>query len=235
MSSICLRLPWPPSVAATVAKTWPPPTPGVYRFVDVPTGKFYIGSTANLRLRYRTHLWSLRNGRHANCYLQRIYDKRAMSLIFEVIEDVLPGRDFLLAAEQKWLDKTFEHPLCINFLKTAGSRLGTRHSRATIKKMSDAKLGVTHSAETREKMRAAKIGGKLTSEHKRKIALKSKGRPGPKHTAVNLAKWRKISMAQSQSAFVMRQAGLTLQQIANTLGIGRSTANRILRKESYVD
>lgn len=48
---------------------------GVYVIKCVPNGRFYVGSSGNIRKRKRTHLKQLRNGKHHNVFLQRVYDK----------------------------------------------------------------------------------------------------------------------------------------------------------------
>jgi excinuclease UvrABC nuclease subunit len=48
-----------------------PNASGVYQILCVPTGKVYVGSASNLRIRWREHRWALNRGTHHSEYLQR--------------------------------------------------------------------------------------------------------------------------------------------------------------------
>jgi len=51
-----------------------PKKPGIYR-IGLPNDRFYIGKSVNMFQRQMSHLHALRNNKHTNQILQRIYDK----------------------------------------------------------------------------------------------------------------------------------------------------------------
>jgi hypothetical protein len=82
-----------------------PRTSGVYEIRCLANGKFYIGSTVNLRERWQRHLVTLRRSEHHNFYLQQAWNKHGEEqFMFSVLEYVA-SKD-VLVAEQKWLDRT---------------------------------------------------------------------------------------------------------------------------------
>jgi len=104
------------------ATTVPPRASGVYQIRCVPTGKVYIGSAVDLRVRWDQHRRSLRQGTHRNAHLQLAWDKYgAASFEFSILE--LVEASDLLRAEQAWLDRTgcADRHIGFNIFDTAGS------------------------------------------------------------------------------------------------------------------
>lgn len=76
----------------------PPRECGIYRIVS-PSGRFYIGSAANIRKRYNEHMGHLARGDHPNSKLQNAAKKHGVdSMRFEIV--VLCERDVLRELEQ---------------------------------------------------------------------------------------------------------------------------------------
>lgn len=48
---------------------------GIYALVNRENGKRYVGRSVDLEKRRKTHLWALKNGRHANNHLQRAWNQ----------------------------------------------------------------------------------------------------------------------------------------------------------------
>ncbi len=82
-----------------------PRTSGVYEIRCITTGKFYIGSSVNLRARWNRHLVVLQRGEHHNYYLQQAWSKYGeKQFTFSVLE--YSASNEVLVAEQKWIDRT---------------------------------------------------------------------------------------------------------------------------------
>lgn len=136
-----------------------PAASGIYRITCVPTDKFYIGSTANLRKRCREHFSKLRSGKHCNQRLQNAWEKYGSNAFtFEVIELVLSS--FLIEREQHWIDSLHPH---FNLAPVAGSLLGMEHTPEHREKIKVALLGkpspmrgIARSPETIEKIKSTK-------------------------------------------------------------------------------
>lgn len=153
---------------------------GVYRITNMVNGKFYVGSAADVKARWRAHRWALNAGRHSNSKLQRAWDKYgADAFVFSVLETV-PDVARLLQREQEWLD-IFECVLVgYNIALVAGSPTrGLKASEETKAKMSAAmkgRPGVSPSAETRDKLSAKLKGRKLSDETRAKMSASRMGR-----------------------------------------------------------
>jgi len=103
-------------------KSTTPHTAGIYRILCVLTGKFYIGSATDIPARWHNHRLALRGGRHKNPHLQAAWNLYGEdSFAFTILEIV--KRHELLAAEQKWLDRTrcTDSAIGFNIYPIAGS------------------------------------------------------------------------------------------------------------------
>lgn len=79
---------------------------GIYKITNIVDGKFYIGSSVNLKNRLANHFSKLRNNKHSNIYLQRAFrvhgETNFKSEILEVTDNL--HQSALLDIEQKYLD-----------------------------------------------------------------------------------------------------------------------------------
>lgn len=105
---------------------------GIYKISFNGSSKFYIGSAVNLNKRRINHLSDLRNERHPNKIMQRMFNKHGeMNFIFDVIENVSSEHN-LINREQFYIDTLMP---TINILKIANSALGSKHTDETINKL----------------------------------------------------------------------------------------------------
>lgn len=94
--------------------------PVIYRIRNIVSGKFYVGSTINMKERTRTHRNKLRTGKHHTPHLQAAWNKYGEEcFIFEVVEQIV-DISTLQDAEDRWLLQYVGHPMCYN----AGLRSG---------------------------------------------------------------------------------------------------------------
>ena len=119
---------------------------GIYKITTLHNKKFYIGSSISLYNRKCDHLWALRVNRHANLYLQRVYNKYGEENIkFEVL--INSPKEYLIKLEQWFIDNMKPE---YNMQRIAGgSALGLKRPKSTCIKISEALKGK-----------------KLTEEHK---------------------------------------------------------------------
>lgn len=152
---------------------------GIYR-IDLGSGWFYIGSTANLKTRKAAHLWELRKQCHRSPKVQSIWNKYG-EFEFNVLE--LCSVDELLQKEQRLLDSHFTNPKNANLMPVAGSPMkGRKHTPEAILNMSiaakNSPAAIAHrvvlhqklwnrpcSVATRQLMSAKKKGTIQTAEH----------------------------------------------------------------------
>jgi len=212
-----------------------PKLPGIYKFHDIETGRFYIGSSMNLRKRIGNHFYSFNRNIHKNPILQALWNKDPMRFRCEILillDEV--SKETLLKFEQIQLDNSNvgKNELCMNVLHIAGSHYGRKRSPETVAKLREINRGRSPSAEAREKMRQAKIGKKLTEEHKAKISNKGKriNRPlGIKSTI------RKLSDEQVKELRRLRADGLSWRMLANKYKLNISVTRRIGLNLTYKD
>ena len=103
---------------------------GIYAIVHLESGRRYVGSAADIGLRWWTHQNALSKGFHANAHLQRAWNKYgAEAFHFIVLEHCQNGD--LLRREQIHMDKQSEY----NILPVAGRTEGVKRRPETIKKM----------------------------------------------------------------------------------------------------
>lgn len=76
---------------------------GIYKIVNLQTGKYYVGSTKDFKKRKQTHFSGLKNNYHPNKHLQNAYNKYGIdNFKFEIIEYV--QEELLLDIEQTYID-----------------------------------------------------------------------------------------------------------------------------------
>lgn len=211
-----------------------PQCAGVYEIRNDRHGIRYIGSSSNLRRRWKFHLYCFRVGKHHSKRMQRTHDKYGVEIFsFHILEIVDANKR--LEVEQAWLDRTkaASRRDFYNSTPTAGSNLGFTVSEATRKKMSKAQKGRTFSDEARELMRAAKLGKEQSEEHKRNAAAARIGKKLPRRTEEWKQRFRKLTPDQLIEFRQLRRDGWRLIDLASRYGIGISTAHRITTGESY--
>jgi group I intron endonuclease len=158
---------------------------GIYA-ISTPAGKLYVGSSLDVIRRWKTHIRELRNGCHANLYLQRTFIKYGEhSLTFAVLEQC--DKSELYTKEQEYID-ALAVELRLNVALQAAGGCGP-HSAQTREKIAIAHKGRTHSAEARANMSAAHKGQRPTAEAN---AKRSESLRGKRHTE---AAKRKMSEA----------------------------------------
>lgn len=181
----------------------------IYKITHTPSGRFYIGSAKNTKLRWARHERQLASGDHHSKYLQRLYNKYGKeSLVFEIVEHC--EIDKLIEREQYYLDLLLP-PL--NSYKIAGSPKGFKHSEETKRKQSERQKGrkvtfsqqgmanilasakktksVEHRKKLSESAKLRDISHLKTPEVIEKVALFHRGRKRSEETKQKISKSRK--------------------------------------------
>ena len=109
---------------------------GIYK-IEYKGECLYIGQSITLDDRRKSHLRKLRNGNHANVYLQRLYNKYGDNFVFSVVEECNPK--ILTEREMYWISKL--NPKC-NMQIPCDSNIFTikQESRDRMSKSSKAKM-----------------------------------------------------------------------------------------------
>jgi group I intron endonuclease len=133
---------------------------GIYSIRNTVTGKRYVGSAVNLRMRVLHHRDALCRGDHRNVLLQRAWNKYGAEA-FEVRTVLFCAPALLLMYEQRCIDSFKpEYNIC----KVAGSRIGTKYS--------------DEAKERLKRLRKAAPRSLKQLEHLATLAERARGRPG---------------------------------------------------------
>lgn len=144
---------------------------GIYKITNLTTQRFYIGSAVNFERRKSEHLRKLRQNKHENPHLQRLYNKYGdedfvIELIFEC------KREDVIEQEQVHIDNLKPQ---INICKTAGSSLGRKHTKKAKKRMSEFRKGKSYHSEYQiQRIKETHIGKQVTEKaryHRARIII----------------------------------------------------------------
>lgn len=130
----------------------------VYQIRNITKPGIYIGSTNNIKNRWRQHLSSLARGDHHSLYLQRSWNKYGKdSFVFEIIET--PDDEETRDREQWWLDFRAQNPNGISnynvFPLACGGRPGWMWTEEQRKHMSKTNRGRRHTDECKKRMQTS--------------------------------------------------------------------------------
>ncbi len=146
---------------------------GIYKITCESTGKCYVGSSIQIRVRWSQHRTELRGGYHFNQYLQNAWNKYGESAFtFYIIEECT--RADLLVREQHYIDTMYPE-FNINMVVEAPPMLGKTMSAEHKAKLIAANTGRVMSDEAKSKIRKAALGRKHTPETRAKMSLSKLG------------------------------------------------------------
>jgi group I intron endonuclease len=150
---------------------------GIYCIKNTINGKIYVGSSVNIKKKFRNHLLSLRKNQHPNFKLQSSFNKhKEESFIFYVLEDVLE-KENLIAREQFHIDTLAP---VYNICLLADSSLGVKRTEKTIEKVRQANLGLKH-PEWRNKIKSIAQGGENHWTKKKNFSEEAKQKMSTTH------------------------------------------------------
>lgn len=217
----------------------------VYKITCAPTGKFYIGSTADKRgpnTRWAKHSWELNKNIHSNTHLQRAWNKYGKTnFTFSIIEQV--STDVTLVREQFYIDT--QNP-SFNMCRVSGTTKGIKHpprsqeSRDKISKVLKGRVGTRKgmkvSQETRDKISRSKTGKKMgprSEEWRRKIGDAQRGYRNHMYGKRFKGKPKPRGFHSLYSTPIRDQNGMVYgsqAEAARILGLFQSNIYRVLKK-----
>jgi group I intron endonuclease len=199
--------------------------PVIYWIKNTQNGNFYVGSSTQRYVRWKTHKNKLRAGNHHCRHLQAAWNKYGEAAFeFSVVEKVLEESD-LQAAEDRWLSQHVGKPHCYNHGTRSGApmrglfgaanpRFGSslpeerkQQLRTAAQRQwetSDPRTGRTHTDEARAKIServqaalAAGGGGKFipSEETRAKMSAALKGNQNAKGHVRTEEQRRRLSEA----------------------------------------
>lgn len=113
---------------------------GIYKIITLHNNKYYIGSSIDIEKRWRDHLSKMRMQKHANTYLQNIYNKYGESdFAFVVLLEMPDASNIeIRQKEQEFLDKIFQEDKnnIYNLARDANGGNSTLFSEKSLKNIS---------------------------------------------------------------------------------------------------
>lgn len=177
----------------------------IYKITNMVNGKYYIGSSVNLKGRWNHHKSELRNNQHHSRYLQNAWNKYGEeSFVFELCE--ICDASQKLVREQVYLD-TLKPAYNVSPLATGGS--GFTLSNEAKEKIRKKATGRPVSEETRKKISEALKGRKLSDTHKAKIKANTPGFSGKIHTEESRQKISQAIKLKNASIIASDKPGLS--------------------------
>jgi len=115
---------------------------GIYKITNIENGKFYIGSSSNIKRRLYLHKWDLKRNTHHSITLQRAWNKHgAEKFIFETI--CICDVNNLYSIEQSYLDnfKPYNPEIGYNISHSSCGVRGVKRTLEQRKLMSEQRKG----------------------------------------------------------------------------------------------
>jgi group I intron endonuclease len=141
---------------------------GIYKIVNIVNGKYYLGSSDNMKNRWKKHLYDLRHNKHHSIHLQRAWNKHGENnFVFQIVEEV--KRSILLEREQYHLDTftPWNESIGYNVSKSAcGGDLISYHPNI-------------EEIREKQKVNTTNRWNNLSDDEKEKYCLKMKGDGNP--------------------------------------------------------
>lgn len=180
---------------------------GIYKIVNIKTGKFYLGSSKDIDQRWKIHKKELRSRKHHSAHLQYSWNKHgANAFILEILEE-LASVDTLKEREQYYLDtlNPWKDKIGYNMCKDAvGNDTLSDHpnKKQIVKKISlslkkyQESLTQEEKEEIARKISTANKGRKFSKEHKKNKSLAQTGNKNHRF-GKSMSEEQKIKISQA--------------------------------------
>jgi len=176
---------------------------GVYKIINKIDGKIYIGSSLDLKRRFKEHKSHLKRDKHCNRYLQRAWNKYGEDnfefIILNSFESIECKDLLILEQEQIDLFKSYDSSLGYNLSKTADRNSGWHMTESAKQKIREKNSGVLnyffgkhHTNEVKQLISKVHKGKIISQEHRDSISRVNKG---CKRGIVSIETRQKISLA----------------------------------------
>ena len=169
-------------------------------------GVKYVGQAKDIVERFKQHLGGLKNNKHFNPYMQRLWNKYSDRFSFSVVEHCSPEE--LNDKEVYWIDKLNTlSPNGMNLVQGGNVKTPTDEIR---KKISNANKGNKYC-----------LGRKQTEESKKKQSLSKHGIPTGKKNKKATSKYHGVHLYKG-GGYIYWQARITVNGKLISLGYHKS-------------
>lgn len=154
---------------------------GVYGIFCKANGRWYIGSSVRIKIRWRQHRNALVKNCHHSSKLQNAWNKYGEDVFqFSVLQTVKMS-ECLKTCEQAWIDKLNSYDDGFNSASSSFSPAGHKHSEEAKKRMGDSRRGKLRGKYAVDKTKTHPRKGKTWTEEQ--IASCNRGPMSDDHKA----------------------------------------------------
>ena len=210
---------------------------GIYKITNTVSGKYYIGSSVNIRKRFVSHLCYLRNDNHVNRHLQRAWNKYGEKFfVFKIL--LYCDRKNLAFFENRAIEEygVLDEKHGYNCMSPRVGELTGSNKKELSVKLSKASKGKKKSREHRLNISKGRMGILFSRKHRQNLSESHKGKNLSQETRRKLSELRKNKKhPQAKTVAIGRKIYLTIASAAQDIGVSRATIrNRIkARKKDY--
>lgn len=211
-----------------------PPVPGVYQIVCLATGKRYIGSSQDIKARWKSHRTALRGGYHDNPRLQHAWNKYGeASFQFQIIETTT--LDTILTREQHYIDALHVCDDRYGFniaLYAEASARGRVMSEAQREKIRARASTFRHTEETKRMMSERNTGRYFGPKDGRKAVQPYKGKRLPAEWRANQSAGQRGNRSAAKEYIVTNPDGIemrivSLKRFCEEHGLTRESMSKV--------
>lgn len=211
---------------------------GIYKITNLVNGKFYIGSTNNIKSRYKSHFNDLKSNKHTNGHLQNAYnsygcDAFQMELIFYIFNE-----SDLLSIEQSFINEHWDNQInCYNMAKSASSPMkGRKASNETKLLMSKNRKESWDNNPKRKELFKEIFSGKNNPyygkthnlETRQLISKAKKGKPAPKGKDSTSSKTWYVDLYNDKTGEIIYGPIIGGNELARKLNLHKETLRNLL-------
>lgn len=203
---------------------------GIYIIENQVNNKKYIGSSVDIKKRWRDHVWYLRHNKHHNSHLQLAWNKYGENVFkFSILFECEVGA--LLVNELNAIIKhnSFNNNYGYNVNHPEHNFLNRKHSEKTKLKLSISKLGDKNPMYGKCGNKHHNYNKEVSVETKNKMSLSHKGIPTHRQTYVKLTVNEVINIREMYSMGNISQ--LTIGAIFN---VSYGTINKIITRKTWL-
>lgn len=205
---------------------------GIYQILNKLNNKVYVGSSTDIKKRWRDHKWYLKNNNHHNSHLQSAWNKYGEnSFEFLVLIECNIGE--LLIKELEFISQfnSFNNKLGYNVNDPEHKFLGKKHSKETKQKLSEQKIG-------NKNPMFGKCGNKhhnydkvVSDETRNKISSSKMGCAGMKGENNPVSKLKEIDVINIRKLY--GEGKLSQLKIAKLYDVSQTAINKIIARKTW--
>ena len=202
---------------------------GIYKITNLVNNKIYVGSSTNIKKRWRDHKWYLKENKHHNSHLQASVNKYGIGL-FKFNIELECDVKLLLIEERKVINKynSNDRTCGYNVNDPEHAFLNKKHSEETKKKLSLQKIGNKNPMYGKFGNKHPNYDKKMSLKSRNKMSLSKIGIPTNRR---NNSKLMPKDIIEIRRMYYVEK--ISQPKIAIIYYVSYSTINNIITKKTW--